>query len=94
MTNVEDLFKEWREDPAYVREYEALADEFALARAVIAARTYAGLTQSELASRMGTSQSAIARLESGKSKPSTATLAKLAQATGTRLKIDFEPAQH
>jgi transcriptional regulator with XRE-family HTH domain len=41
---------------------------------------------------MGTTQSAIARLEGGKTRPSTATLEKLAAATGTRLKIAFEPA--
>jgi ribosome-binding protein aMBF1 (putative translation factor) len=92
-TDVRELFREWHKDPEYRREYEALEDEFAIARAVIAARVHAGLTQEELASRMGTSQSAIARLEGGRSKPSTATLEKLAAATGTRLKIEFEPPQ-
>jgi ribosome-binding protein aMBF1 (putative translation factor) len=92
-TDVRELFEEWHKDSAYRREYEALKEEFAIARAVIAARAHAGLTQEELASRMGTSQSAIARLESGKSRPSTATLEKLAVATGTRLKIEFEPHQ-
>jgi transcriptional regulator with XRE-family HTH domain len=91
MTDVKELFKEWRNDPDYVREYEALEEEFAMARAVISARTHAGLTQEELARRMGTTQSVIARLEGGKSKPSTSTLEKLAIATGTRLKIEFEP---
>jgi ribosome-binding protein aMBF1 (putative translation factor) len=88
---VDDLFAKWREDPAYVAEYRALEEEFGIAAAVIAARTQAGLTQGELAERMGTTQSAIARLEGGKSKPSTSTLEKLAKATGTRLKISFEP---
>ena len=89
--DVKELFKEWRNDPDYVCEYEALEEEFAIARAVISARAHAGLTQEELARRMGTTQSAIARLEGGKSKPSTSTLEKLAIATGTRLKIEFEP---
>jgi ribosome-binding protein aMBF1 (putative translation factor) len=93
MSDIKELFKEWRKDPDYVREYEALEEEFAMARAVIAARVHAGLTQEELARRMGTTQSVIARLEGGKSKPSTSTLEKLAAATGTRLKIEFEPAQ-
>lgn len=93
ITDVRELFEEWRKDPVYRCEYEALKEEFAIARAVIAARVHAGLTQEELASRMGTSQSAIARLEGGKSRPSTATLEKLAAATGTRLKIEFEPQQ-
>ncbi len=88
---VDDLFAEWRKDPRYLAEYDALDEEFTLAAAVIAARTYAGLTQEELAARMGTTQSVIARLEGGRSKPSTTTLEKLAKATGTRLKIAFEP---
>jgi ribosome-binding protein aMBF1 (putative translation factor) len=86
------VFREWRKDPAYLREYQALEEEFALASAVIGARTAAGLTQEQLAERMRTSQSAIARLEGGRSKPSTSTLAKIAEATGTRLRVVFEPA--
>ena len=88
---MDDLFADWRQDPRYVAEYDALGKEFSLVAAVIAARTHAGLTQEELAVRMGTTQSAIARLEGGKSKPSTTTLEKLAKATGTRLTIAFEP---
>ncbi len=88
---VDDLFAEWRKDPRYLAEYDALDEEFTSAAAVIAARTHAGLTQEELAARMGTTQSVIARLEGGRSKPSTTTLEKLAKATGTRLKIAFEP---
>lgn len=84
------LFKEWRKDPEYVREYEALEDEFALASALIKARADSGLTQAEIAQRMGTTQSAVARLESGRSRPSTATLAKFAKATGTKLRVSFE----
>lgn len=89
---VEESFAEWRKDPEYVREFEALEQEFALASAVIGARARAGLTQAELAERMGTSQSAVARLESGRSKPSVATLQKLAEATGSKLKIVLETA--
>lgn len=85
------VFTEWRKDPEYVREYEALEEEFALASAIIGARAHADLTQEELAERMGTSQSAIARLESGRSRPSTTTLAKLAAATGTKLRVSFVP---
>lgn len=88
----EALFKEWRKNPEFVREYEALEQEFALASAIIGARARAGLTQAELAERMGTSQSAVARLESGKARPSVATLEKLAEATGSRLRIALEAA--
>lgn len=86
------IFREWHKEPAYVREYEALEQEFALASAVIGARIRAGLTQEQLAERMQTSQSNIARLESGRSKPSTSTLEKIAEATGTKLRVTFEPA--
>jgi len=84
---VRELTEEWFKDPEFVREHEALEVPFA----VIGARIHAGLTQEELAERMGTSQSAIARLESGRSRPSTTTLAKLAAATGTKLRVSFVP---
>lgn len=84
------IAEKWRADPEFQREYEALEEEFALAAAVIKARSEAGLTQEELARRMGTTQSAIARMEGGKSRPSTTTLQKLAAATGTRLRVSFE----
>jgi ribosome-binding protein aMBF1 (putative translation factor) len=71
---------------------EELAPEFALARAVIHARVTADLTQEQLAQRMDTKQSVITRLESGRTRPSTQTLEGLAAATGTRLRIAFEPA--
>lgn len=64
--------------------YDALEEEFNLARELIAARTRAGLTQSELAVRMGTSQSVIARLESGAQLPSVKTLLRFAKATRSR----------
>ena len=89
---VEESFAEWRKDPAYVKAYDELADEFSLAAAVIEARAHAGLTQEELAQRMKTTQAVIARLESGRVKPSTRTLERLAAATGMKLRISFEPA--
>jgi ribosome-binding protein aMBF1 (putative translation factor) len=68
-----------------------LGEEFDLAQALIEARTAAGLSQSQLARRMKTSQSYIARLEGGKVRPSTDALERFAQATRTRLRIIFEP---
>ncbi|MFM2126330.1 MAG: hypothetical protein RL328_2781 [Acidobacteriota bacterium] len=88
----DDLHKKWMKNPEYRREYEALEEEFALIEALMLARAHSGLTQAEVAERMNTTQAVIARLEGGKSKPSTRTLERYAKATGTKLKITFEPA--
>jgi transcriptional regulator with XRE-family HTH domain len=90
MTKVAELHKKWMEDPEYQAAYASLEDEFTLAAALIAARAGAGLTQAQLASRMNTTQSVVARLEGGQTRPSTQTLERFAKATGTRLKISFE----
>ena len=92
MIPVEESFAAWRKDPEYVKAYNALEEEFSLAKAMIEARAHAGLTQDQLAERMHTTQAVIARLESGRVKPSTRTLERLAAATGMRLRISFEPA--
>ena len=55
-------------------------------------RTRAGLTQEQVAHKMKTTQAVVARLEGGGSKPSTRTLERYAEATGSRLRITFEPA--
>mgnify|MGYP001461354323 CR=1 FL=1 len=86
-----EVFAEWRKDPEFMREYDALEDEFALASQIIGARAHANISQAELAERMNPSQSAIARLESGRFRPSTRTLEKLAEATGMKLRIVLEP---
>ncbi len=91
MTKLSDLSKKWFKDPAFVKEYDGLEEEFVLIRAVMEARAHSGLSQAQLARKMKTTQSAIARLESGKGHPSTRTLSKLAAATGTKLRISFEP---
>lgn len=85
------LFAAWRQDPAYREAYESLGPEFDLAQALIAARAGADLTQAQVAERMGTTQTAIARLESGRAQPTTRTLQRYAEATGTRLRISFAP---
>jgi ribosome-binding protein aMBF1 (putative translation factor) len=85
-------FAEWRKEPAYEAAYAALDEEFALAEALIRARSAAALTQADVARRMGTTQAVIARLESGRSLPSTRTLQRFAAATGTKLRIAFAPA--
>ena len=78
-----------REDPDYRAAHAATEDEFALASALIGARGHAGLSQTELARRMGTSQAAIARMESGYYPPSARSLQRFAKATGTKLRISF-----
>ncbi|MEM7653956.1 MAG: helix-turn-helix transcriptional regulator [Pseudomonadota bacterium] len=88
---VQTVFEEWHKDPEYMAEIAALEDEFALADQFIKARGAAGLTQQELADRMKTSQSYIARLEGGRETPSTRTLNRFAEATGHRVVINFEP---
>jgi ribosome-binding protein aMBF1 (putative translation factor) len=87
---VEEVFREWRKDPEYMAAYDALEEEFALAEALIKARSIADMTQEDVARAMGTTQAAVARLESGRSRPSTRTLRRFAEATGTRLRISFE----
>ena len=77
----------------YRKAYKALEEEFVLASAVIDARNRAGLTQQELARKMGTTQPVVARLESGRVRPSMRTLERLAEATGSRLLISFEPRE-
>jgi transcriptional regulator with XRE-family HTH domain len=91
MREFKELHDEWMAtDSEYRKEYEALDEEFALIRALVAARVAAGLTQEQLAERMETSQSAIARLESGRTVPSGKTLMRFARATGTKLRVSFE----
>lgn len=91
MAKVKQLHRRWSKDPDYRTAYDALGEEFELAKALIAARTRAGLSQTQLARRMKTSQSYVARIEGGKVRPSTDALERFAQATGTRLRIRFEP---
>lgn len=91
MSHVSELRKKWMKDPEFRAEYEALHLEFEIMGALIRARTQSGLTQADIAKRMGTAQSAVARLEGGRSNPSMKTLDRFAKATGTRVRIWFEP---
>lgn len=91
MARITDMHKKWMKEAKYRKAYEALEEEFVLASAVIEARNRAGLTQQELARKMGTTQPVVARLESGGTRPSMRTLDRLAKATGSRLLISFQP---
>jgi len=77
--------------PDVRREYDRLADEFAFLDQILKARADAGLTQAEVASRIGTTQSAIARMEtgSGKHSPSVATLQRYATALGYKVRVQL-----
>ena len=77
MTKLKDLKKRLMEDPEFREEYARADDEFTLIEALVRARMAAKLTQTELARRLGTTQSAIARLEGGGVSPSLCHLAPL-----------------
>jgi ribosome-binding protein aMBF1 (putative translation factor) len=79
-------------NPAVKAEYDALAPEFEVSAELIRARLRAGLSQAEVAARMGTSQTVIARMESGRTLPSTKTLLRFAEATKSRLQINLPAA--
>ena len=86
--DMKELHKQSMRDPKYREAYDALEDEFSLASELIRARTRAGLTQAEVAERMGTKQSAISRIEAGKNV-SVEKLRGYAEAVGGQLKIQI-----
>ena len=91
MTQLKDLKARLMEDPEFREEYARADDEYALIEALVRARAAAKLTQAELARRLGTTQSAVARLEGGGVSPSLRTLRRYAEATGTRLTVGLAP---
>lgn len=95
MLSHDELKQKLLANPKVKAEYDALQDEFTLFAEMIKARRIAGLSQKEIAERMGTKQAAIARLETagGKAKhsPSIATLRRYANAIGCQLDIKITP---
>lgn len=89
MTKLAELKQRLLENPEVRAEYAEADVEFSLIEAMILARQQAKLTQAELAKKIGTTQSAIARLEAGRNSPSIATLRRYAEATGHQLQIRF-----
>ncbi len=83
------LKKEFRKDPELKRAYNALELEYSIIAQVLQKRLEKSLTQKQLAEKVGTKQSAIARLESGNSNPSVDFLRKIAQALGSKLEISL-----
>jgi DNA-binding XRE family transcriptional regulator len=77
---------------SFRKAYNDLAEEYSLIREMLAARSKSGLTQEAVADLMGTTKSAVSRLEStGKHAPSLTTLKKYAQAVGCHLEIKLVP---
>ena len=87
MAKLRELKKRFMEDPEFREAYAQADEEYALVEALVRARAAAKLTQADVARRLGTTQSAIARLEGGRVSPSFATLRRYAEATGTRLTV-------
>jgi DNA-binding XRE family transcriptional regulator len=90
------LVKRMLKYPRVRSEYEAQAEEFALLDELLRARRRAGLTQADVAARMGTQTPAVARLEGGggnrRHSPTIATLRKYARAVGCQLQIRLRPS--
>ncbi|MCH8266487.1 MAG: helix-turn-helix transcriptional regulator [Acidobacteria bacterium] len=91
MSTLKQLKKRWLRNPEFRRAYASLKPEFAIARQLIAARNRAGLSQAEVARKMGTTQSTVARLESGKRLPSVSSLSRYAKAIGCKIQFRLLP---
>lgn len=90
MKNWKDVKKELLNDPEVKKEYDRLAPRYAIISQLIAVRSEKGFTQEELAKRLGTKQSAIARLEAGNVNPSLGFLEKIASVLDTKLIIQLQ----
>ena len=97
MMTHQELVKKMLREPDVKAAYDAQAEEFSLLDELLRARQRAGLTQAQVAERMGTKTPAVARLEGGggskRHSPSVATLRKYAQAVGCRLEIRLRPSR-
>ena len=91
MKSLKEVKAELLTNPAVRQAYNEQAPEFELARELITARMRAGLTQGEVAARMGTTQSVVARIESGRGTPSMRTVQRFASAVGARAVVRMEP---
>ena len=91
MLSHEEMVLKMLEDPGVKAEYDAFEPEFELLDELLNARNEAGLTQEDVAKRMGTSRPAVARIEAGggskRHSPSIATLRKYAEAVGCKLHV-------
>lgn len=89
MRDWHELKKELLSDPAVKKEYDRLAPRYAVISQLIGARIKKGMTQKDIAVKIGTKQSAIARLESGNSNPTLEFLQKIAHVMGYKLTVQL-----
>ena len=89
MTTLDEHLAEMMQDPEFAREWERLQPEHEVRLAILRAESELGITQSELAERCGMKQSALSRLETGKTSPTLKTLQQLAEGMGKKLVIQF-----
>ena len=89
------MVEEWKQEPEFKAAYDDLEMEYTLLRELLLARQRAGLTQAEVAQKMGTKPPAVTRLETAlsdqKHSPTLATLKKYAQAVGCKLEVHLVP---
>ena len=90
----DEMVAKWMTDPVFKAKYDALEEEYQLLREMLHARKRAGLTQEDVAERMGTKAPAVARLEAlnirDRHSPSLNTLSKYARAVGCKLEIHLK----
>lgn len=94
MSDFERHLAQLMENPEFAEEYDALEEQYAFARQMIQARIASGMTQAELAKKVGTSQANISKLEHGTLNPSLDMVRRLAAGMGMRLKLEFEPVRN
>lgn len=87
----EKLKMDLMKDPKFRHEYEKLQPHFEIASQIIEARIKRGITQEELAKRMGTGQAVISRLEGMNARPSISLIQRVADALGLKVELKFTP---
>lgn len=91
VTNLQQFKAKLSQNPDFDAAYQALKPEYELLKALLSMRERAGLTQADVAQRLGTQRTNISRLESGRTSPNLKTLQKYADACGFDLTLEFHP---
>ncbi len=90
---MDEFWKERLKDAEFVGALQEMEPEFQVAKEVLRLRLAQGLTQEELAERIGTKQASISRLERASYKPSLGFLQRVAAALNARVEIRFVPRE-